>query len=170
MGKSIVSLSKKTRYGTFPIFLKKLSLFFVLTLPLLYAINRYLGKKLEVEFHPLLKIKYNEAVRSGRGANVIVMGSSNAETGINPKQLEKIFPRVFNFGIPGANPEFVKEWYRRIFRIHYRKPELIIFVIDPATVLNVKLFEQDSFFFPPLIFIECWSIALLMTKYFFLPS
>lgn len=135
-------------------FLKKLVLFILLFLLLLFFVNRYVGKKLEPTLNPALKSKYEEIIHPSVNADTIILGASIAEIGITPKHLEMIFPKVFNFGIQGGGPKFTKDWYEHFFKIYYQKPELILYAVDPLTLTQSRMFEQDSAYLPLPCFLK----------------
>lgn len=66
-------------------------------------------------------------------ADIIIIGTSHATHGINPKYLEEENPeyKFFNFALNGSNPTYYYEWYTKLFKESgYPVPKTIIYSVD----------------------------------------
>lgn len=66
-------------------------------------------------------------------ADIIILGTSHATHGINPKYLEEKNTgyKFFNFALNGSNPTYYYEWYTKLFKESgYPKPSMIIMSVD----------------------------------------
>lgn len=66
-------------------------------------------------------------------ADIIILGTSHATHGINPKYLEENNTgyKFFNFALNGSNPTYYYEWYTKLFNESgYPKPKMVIMCVD----------------------------------------
>ncbi len=66
-------------------------------------------------------------------ADIIILGTSHATHGINPKYLEEENTgyKFFNFALNGSNPTYYYNWYTKLFKeTEYPKPKMIIMSVD----------------------------------------
>ena len=87
---------------------------------------------------------------------LIILGSSRAHVGINPKYLETFDETVYNLAMNGNSPSFYLEWYRKLYKGHLkRKPETVIFCFDWDMLYPSKrTYEQDSEYWPLAFFLK----------------
>lgn len=76
------------------------------------------------------KYQFDELFHPKVNADIIIIGSSKAVRGINPKIIENKNRSVFNFALNGSNPEYYYNWYKYLFRNNYKKPKLLIFEVS----------------------------------------
>src|SRR5438309_1569519 len=76
-----------------------------------------------------LKIKYQEIFHPRVDAQIVILGSSHAEYGVNPKYLENGPWRAYNFGSGGSPPSYFWDWYGQIFSRFYRKPAVALYCV-----------------------------------------
>jgi hypothetical protein len=77
--------------------------------------------------------QFYELYQQDVSADVIILGTSHATHGINPKYLEEqnTGHKFFNFALNGSNPTYYYEWYTKLFKESgYPKPKLIIMCVD----------------------------------------
>lgn len=95
--------------------------------------------------------KYRDLFHPSEIADLVILGTSHSEAGINPRYLEGGGIRVYNFSFSGANPVFYHQWFKDIFRMYYPKPKIMLFAVDwflfDDEILRRK-FEHDSEYFP----------------------
>ena len=77
-----------------------------------------------------VELKYSELYEPKEKAEVVIFGASRGMRAINPAFLDLGEKKCYNFCYQGANPEFMFEWYNRLFKKHYPKPETIIYTVD----------------------------------------
>lgn len=66
-------------------------------------------------------------------ADIIILGTSHATHGINPKYLEEKNTdyKFFNFALNGSNPTYYYNWYTKLFaESEYPTPKMIIMSVD----------------------------------------
>lgn len=66
-------------------------------------------------------------------ADIMILGTSHATHGINPKYLEEVNTdyKFYNFALNGSNPTYYYNWYTGLFReADYPKPQMIIMSVD----------------------------------------
>jgi hypothetical protein len=106
--------------------------------------------------------QYREAFAGKRRFDLLILGSSHAAHGIDPRILEESGRTCYNFAISGGTPDFALDWYRKVFKgeMGWRPREILLgvdwfaFRDDGSKgVGNVRRFEQDSEYFP-------WSLFL----------
>lgn len=76
------------------------------------------------QFYEMFENLYN--------ADTIIIGTSHAAHGINPKYLEEAVPRRswFNFALNGSNPKYYLDWWKVFLESGYPIPETIVFSVD----------------------------------------
>jgi hypothetical protein len=77
--------------------------------------------------------QFYELYQQDVSADVIILGTSHATHGINPKYLEEKNTgyKFFNFALNGSNPTYYYEWYTKLFKESgYPKPKMIIMGVD----------------------------------------
>lgn len=143
-------------------FLAKVLIFSLLSIVILGLLNKIVGNNIVDRY----SFQYQEVFDPKVKADVIIIGSSHAVRGINPKYLENDNRKVFNFSFNGSNPKFYFYWYKNIFKPNYKNPKLIIFVVDWFMFDSKWLwrkYEQDSKYFNFSTFIKnlfCMSCDL----------
>jgi len=120
---------------------------------MLWAVNAAVDSRYEDYFER----QFGEAVENREHAELVIFGTSFANFGINPKYLEPLGYRVYNFAAPAATPPYYLEWYDKIFRKYYDKPKVILLQADwfMFSGWRTRKFEDDSEYFPPGVFWEC---------------
>jgi lysophospholipase L1-like esterase len=127
--------------------LRKKLLFFSILALILVLMNSWLDR----ELNPHYPLQYREVFHPKVNADMIILGSSDATHGINPRYLEKGHLRVFNFSLNGAGPSFYLMWYRKIFQPNYPRPLYVIYGVHWSMFdenLLKRALEQDSKYFP----------------------
>lgn len=78
--------------------------------------------------------KFYELYKQVESANVLILGSSHAVYGLNPKYLEQADTgdnRYYNFALNGATPSYYLDWYNGPFtEAGYQTPDTVIFCVD----------------------------------------
>jgi hypothetical protein len=148
---------------TLKTFGKKMGTFAFFLLVILILLNRWMGQSVTIHYD----LQYEEAVRPRINAPIIIIGSSHATHGINPKYLEDKRFSVYNFALNGGNPVFYLKWYHRILTRYYRRPSHVIYAVDWFMFddhLLQRQFEHDSKYFPlPLLMAELKESRALKT-------
>jgi hypothetical protein len=108
-----------------------------------------------VEYH---EPQFEEMRLNREKADLIVVGSSQSLHGINPKYLDGLGYRAYNFSMRGGGIEYFRQIYNWILRDGYTKPRLVVyqldwFVFDPSQA--GRLFEDDCEFFSTRVFMKC---------------
>jgi len=123
---------------------------------MLWSINACIGAYYERYFER----QSREVVENREHAELVIFGSSYANFGINPKYLEPLGYRVYNFATTAASPSYYLEWYQRIFRPYYDRPRVIVYQADWFVFggsIRSRKFEDDSQYLPWRVFFECLS-------------
>lgn len=130
---------------------------------ILILLNRWMGQSLAIHYD----MQYEEAIHPKINAPIIIIGSSHATHGINPKYLEDNRFSVYNFALNGGNPLFYLKWYHRILTRYYRRPSHVIYAVDWFMFddhLLQRQFEHDSKYLPlPLLMAELKESRALKT-------
>jgi len=123
------------------------------------------------------KMQYDEIFHPKVNADIIIIGTSYGNHGINPRDLESENSKIYNFAFDGANPAFFLKWYNVIFKKYYKKPRLIIFE-TPWYVFSGnylwRTIEFDSGYFPMSVFIRvllnptCSAEKTLFNRFIFM--
>ncbi len=77
--------------------------------------------------------QYYELFTQTVAADILILGTSHATHGINPKFLEDKNPdhTFYNFALNGSNPTYYYEWYTGLFaEAGYPKPKMIVMCVD----------------------------------------
>lgn len=164
------------------IFIKRAGAFLFGLLIILTCIELQLRKNLDSheERH------FQELFHSQQPADVIIIGSSTAVHGINPRFLENVqtsagdFSRIYNFALRGGQMNFWKQWYDLLFTQYYSKPSLVIISVDWfgfAGDNRVEGLEPYSRYFPFDVFVDVLlskdapdKISLWMNRFNFFSS
>lgn len=126
-------------------------LFFIFSLLLIIFVLENII--INIKSYDRYRFQYEELFEPKVKANVVIFGASASARGINPEILETDSLSVFNFGLNGANPEFLFNWYTNFFNKYYPVPKLIL--LEVSWLMFDKDFmwrkiEQDSKYFPIL--------------------
>ncbi|OGR87666.1 MAG: hypothetical protein A3A86_04760 [Elusimicrobia bacterium RIFCSPLOWO2_01_FULL_60_11] len=136
----------------------KLGIPYVIILGLLLS---YLGAWASGRHVSIFRDKYNEIIHPKENAELVILGDSYAEIGVNPMHLEVFNLRVFNFGYSGSPPSFFWDWYHKLFRAHYPRPKIVLYCVNWVMFTQDRKFEQDSVYFPAgLFWRECFDPAV----------
>ncbi len=130
--------------------IKNLILFSAVFALILSAINVYLDR---VTFWPC-ESKYNEIKHPKESPDMIILGDSSAETGVNPAFVESGNFSVYNFAIGGSSPSFFLDFYERLLRPYYKKPKVVLYCYNWVLFAHKKMFEQDSEYFSNAVFLK----------------
>lgn len=135
-------------------FFRKAFLFMVLLIGTLYLANRWIrhgiGDVVDYQQHK----RYEELFSPGVKAELIILGDSRSETGINPVFFEDLTPSVYNFSMSGGFVPFTRDWYQKLFKIHYPRPKVVIYGVHPGMFRSSRRLEDDSEYFPLRVFIR----------------
>lgn len=95
----------------------------------LFALIWAAGLFCTLAFPDVAGLKYQAMFDPGaRQANIIV-GSSVAGYGIDPRYLERPGSSFFNYAYNGGGPEFINQWYKE-FKAQQAPPKLVIYSIE----------------------------------------
>lgn len=118
--------------------------------------------------------QYEALADPSQPLRLVILGSSRAHAGINPRYLETFDESVYNLAMNSNSPLFYLEWYRKLCRGHLkRKLETVLFCVDWNMFFpNRRTFEQDSEYWPRSFFLktllfdaEASKRALLMNRF-----
>jgi len=126
---------------------RKMLLFVLILIAILSMMNLWMGQ----EYYPHVPLQYDEVFHPKYGADVIILGASQATHGINPRYLEPSHLEIYNFALNGATPSFYLKWYRKIFRKYDRRPLYVVYAVHWVMFddhLLTRQLEQDSKYFP----------------------
>ncbi len=122
-----------------PLFVR-LSLFFAVSLIIIFLLNRWVAGV----FDAYDREKFRELTNPQENAEAVIFGASRAFSGINPRQLENVFPKIYNFAIPGLNRAGIKSLYTLMFKKYHPKPRFIIMSVELRTFMTPGKFEGNS--------------------------
>lgn len=99
------------------------------------------------------ELKYQAMLDARLAHPHIVLGTSHAELGINPRHIEQEGFSLYNFAFSGSNPRYLRHWYE-LFRSRRPAPSLVLlsadwFLFKPSLD---RQFEQDSEYWPVTTF------------------
>lgn len=140
-------------------FIFRILIFTVVLFICLFFLNRQLDRNI-IDHYDL---KYAEIYEQNVKAENIILGTSHAAHGVNPKYLETDSAKYFNMAINGASPEFYLKWYLNIFKPNYPKPKRIFYCVDWFMFNKYYLwrkFEHDSKYYTINYFLN----AILKSK------
>lgn len=126
---------------------RKGGIFAFFLLVILILLNGWMDQNMTTHYD----LQYGEAIHPRINAPIIIIGSSSATHGINPKYLEDDRLSIYNFALNGGNPLFYLKWYNHILSRYYRKPSHVIYAVDWFMFddnLLQRQFEHDSKYFP----------------------
>lgn len=119
--------------------------------------------------------QYQEVFEPSIRPNVVILGNSRGQHGIDPRQLEDDTHRVYNFAYSGASAEpFYREWYFDWYRSAHKCPDVVIFQVDGISVSEwdkTRIPSFDSRYLPATEFVrmlfnaEVDRSALLYNRY-----
>ena len=102
-----------------------------------------------------VKAQYDELFDPSVLAKVMILGSSRATYGINPKEFPNEGRHTFNFALNAAGPRFYLDWYAYAATPYYPTPRVVVYNVDWFMFDSQHLhrqFHQDSEWFPiPLL-------------------
>ena len=127
-------------------FLTRAALFGVTLLLLLVGVDLWIGAA-TVRYEEL---KYQALLDREARYDTIIVGSSHAMHGIDPRHLERPGVSLYNFAYSGANPLFLERWYD-LYREHQPAPKMALVSADWflfKTALT-RRFEHDAEYLPP---------------------
>lgn len=129
----------------------KLSVFIVLMTFSFIKLNSW---TLEVVNSPD-RHRYQEMLHPFVKANLLILGNSIAANGINPRFLDTLGQRIYNFSMEGGSPSFMYDLYLKVIKKYYPKPDIVVYCVTQEMFVDSgKLLEHDSHFLP-------WKVFLL---------
>ncbi len=131
---------------------KKLAAFLLLIAPMFMIGHYFLSPIVDTDFP--YRSKFNEVFNAQENAEVVIFGACSGLATINPKILEALNPKVYNFSLHGAGPFYIVQWYTKIFKNYYKKPKLIIISIEMIEVNQPRNIGYDSEYFPISLFLK----------------
>ncbi|OGR87667.1 MAG: hypothetical protein A3A86_04765 [Elusimicrobia bacterium RIFCSPLOWO2_01_FULL_60_11] len=99
-------------------------------------------------------MKFSELFMPRVNAELVILGDSRGEFGIDPGCFSHITERAYNFSFSGAKVGFFRDLYFKVLRRHYPKPRVIIYSVFPDIFADGRYLSQDSKRFPLDFFLE----------------
>ncbi len=148
------STSNSDQKREFKILLRRGSLFGAVLLIILVSLNILLA----MYRWDYSDRQFKELTSPQVKADLVIFGNSTSFVGINPRYLEPLGHKVFNFAFLAACPDYYITMYDQIFRTYYPKPKLIIYgtdcmLFDPHRPTG-RHFLGDCEYFPWPVFLE----------------
>lgn len=114
----------------------------------LLAIIWAAGLACQRAFPDVNELKYQAMFEPGARQPNVIVGSSVAAYGIDPRYLERPF---FNYAFNGAGPAFIRDWYQA-FKAQQRPPETVIYSIEwfalKYSADHSRKLQYDAIYFP----------------------
>ncbi|MBJ6723168.1 SGNH/GDSL hydrolase family protein [Geomesophilobacter sediminis] len=154
--------------------LSKIAVHLFLLLVTLVVIERY-ARYIDTFSLNNYEQAYGKLFKGPKVKNIII-GSSHAAQGINPKYLS---PEFYNFALDGAGSTFFLKWYENFFLKYQGPPSIVVYEVDWFMFLPKHLtrrIEDDSRYYPNAVLAALLSrgeadrVSLLRNKYLILNS
>ena len=147
------------------LFLRRLLLFLLIPLPLLYGLQYVIDTGLRRSHHVYYE-EWNELFRSRINADVLICGSSRAVKDISPAVLDTVLHvNSYNIGMDGTHPPLQFERLQ-LYLQHNKVPDVLVQVVDLTSFTENSGMDNSLQFLPYLDDTSVWRLTAKYTDHF----